>query len=390
MKWIAICLLFITTGFNVSYGQQTRKTDDALLVEYYQAQRWAEAFNYLRTVYTEPLTDAKEIARLAYTASMASKLPDAESYYQRIYERDTTDKTSIYNMAAISSRRGNNTRAEFYFQKYILKDSSSFSVYKQLASIRLSKGDIAGQIVYLQKANQIDTTEFDVASDLSDRYVTLKLLPKAEKVLSGALSADPENIVLLQSLLKLLSAQKKWDKAIKTGEQLRQLGDDTSPTLTKLGIAYYEAKNYRCGIETLLGMPETLQTEISAYYTAACYKQLKDHKNAVVYFDKAVLLSKSSSTGAYYGEMGDSYDSLQQYKKALTAFQQGLLYNEDPLTYYLIANLYDVKMKDTKAALKYFKKYLAAKNMNADKQKEYLTYSKSRVEQITGDKTAAR
>jgi len=296
MKLYVTFVLFIATCFTLSYGQQTRKSDDALLVEYYQNQRFGDALNYLKTVYTEPVNDTKELSRLAYTASMANKLTDAESFYQRIYSNDTTDKAAIYNMAAINIRRGNSTRAEYYYQKYILKDSSNFSVYKQLAAIGFSKGDVAKQVNYLQKANKIDSTEFDVASDLSDRYVLMDQLPKAEKVLSGALAADPENIILLQSLLKLQCAQTKWAAAIKTGEQLLQLGDNSGPTVIKLGMAYYKAKNYRCGIETLLALPETQQTETSAYYTAACYKQLKDQKNAIFYLEKAVILSKSSST----------------------------------------------------------------------------------------------
>jgi len=385
MKLTLASLLLIIVFHTTAQAQQTRKTDDALLLEYYQNSRFAEAFNYLKTVYTEPVADVKELSRMAYTASMAGKLPEAEGFYQRMYDRDTTDKTSLYNMAMINQRRGNVGKAERYLKKYTLIDSTNFSVYKQLANFMVAKADITSQLIYLQKANKLDSTEFDVASDLSDLYVKMKFLNQAEKVLSVAIAADPENIVLLQSLLRLTSAQSKWALAVKTGEQLIAAGDESPFTIIKLGVAYYHTKNYRCGIDVLAGMPEASQTEVAAYFIAACYKQLKDQKNAIPYFDKAIKLSISPSTNTYYSEMADSYETLQQLAKAQSSYQKALLYDERPLTYYFLANLYDVKLKDQKSALKYFKKYMASKP-DTEKEKDYIAYTKSRMEQLAPKK----
>ncbi|PJJ84612.1 tetratricopeptide repeat protein [Mucilaginibacter auburnensis] len=385
MKYLSL-LLFIAFYFSMeSYAQETRKTDDALLLDYYQGGRYAEALTYLKTVYAEPVSDAKELTRLAYTASMANKLPEAEAYYQQIYNRDTTNKTSLYNMATINQRRGNNFKAESYLKKYIKLDTTTFAVYKQLANFAATKADFTAQLAYLQRANKLDSIEFDVAADLSDLYVKLKFNQQAEKVLSVAIAADPENIVLLQSLLKLASAQKKWQLAVKTGEQLLQAGDGSAFTATKLGVAYYQMKSYRCGIETLAALPDIFQTEVTAYFTGACYKQLKDPKNAVYYFDKAIKLSISPSTNTYYSEMGDTYEGMKLLSKAQSSYQKALLYDEKPLTLYFLANLFDRQLKDPSSALKYFKKYLASKP-DANEEKDYIAYSKSRVEQLTAAK----
>nr|WP_294794304.1 tetratricopeptide repeat protein [uncultured Mucilaginibacter sp.] len=380
MKLIFTSLLLFIATYTTCLAQQARKTDDALLLEYYQNNRFAEAFNYLKTVYTEPVTNAKELSRLAYTASMGNKLAEAEGFYQRMYDRDTTDKVSLQNMANINLRRGNVFKAEGFLKKYILIDSTNFEVYKDLANFK--RLDPVSQLKYLQKANKLDSVEFDVASDLSDLYVKLQQFAQAEKVLSVAIAADPENIILLESLLRLASAQKKWPLAVKTGEQLIKAGDESAFVTTKLGVAYYHTKNYRCGIETLVAMPEISQTEVTAYFTAACYKQLKDQKNAISFFEKAIKLSISPSTNTYYSEMADSYETTKQLSKALASYQKALLYDEKALTFYFLANLYDVKLNDQKSALKYFKKYLAAKP-DEKEEKEYIAYTKSRLEQLT-------
>lgn len=368
-------ILYLITLSLLTLPAFSQQVDDALLLDYYQNQRYAEAASYLKSVYSEPVNDPKVLSRLAYTSQMAGKLPDAEGYYQRILNNDSTNTAVLYNLASLNQRRGNNNKAEVYYRRIISKDTTDFQVYKQLAIISHKKADMIGALVYLQKANKLNPTEFDVASDLSDLYITLQQLPQAEKVLNIAIAADPENIVLLQSQLKLAYAQKKWLQVIKTGEQLLGLEDNTQRL--KLGIAYYNAKNYICGLETLMAIPDDNQNESTSYFIAASYKQLKDQKTAIKYFKKAAKLSISESTDTYYNEMADSYQQLEQYESAEAMFKKGLLYDQKPMTYYAIATLYDSKLKQPKNALLYYKKYLAEKT--DETQKEYVAYSKSRV-----------
>ncbi len=376
-----ILFLFITTHVIA----QQRRTDDALLLEYYQNQHFADALIYLKGIYQEPVTDAKELSRLAYTSSKAGKLPDAEGYYQRIFEKDSTNLVVLYNIAGINQQRGNNAKAETYYKKIIAIDSSDFNVYKQLAQIAHEKGDIKSmmsQVYYLQKANSLNPTDADVAAELSSLYIQLKQFPKADKTLRVAIAADPENVFLQQSLLKLNYAENKWRETVKIGEQLLLLGDSSVFTMVQLGRGYYETKNYPCGIATLLTIPELYQTETTAYYTAVCYKMLNDQKKAIFYLKKAIILSISPNAATYYNEIADSYTTLKQLKNALEAYQKGLLYDDKPITYYLMAIMYDTELKDKKTALKYFKKYIAAKP--DEKQKTYIDYSTARIFALNG------
>ncbi|MDB5157891.1 MAG: tetratricopeptide repeat protein [Mucilaginibacter sp.] len=104
---------------------------------------------------------------------------------------------------------------------------------------------------------------------------------------------------------------------------------------------------------------------------------LKDQKNAIFYFSKAIDLSISKGTATYYSEMADSYETTHQPKKAKIAYQKALLYNESPLTYYYLATLLDTKLNDKRNALKYFKKYLATQPDK--KQQPYIDYSTQRI-----------
>jgi tetratricopeptide (TPR) repeat protein len=373
MKYLVISIFLSTALFNICHAQQARKTDDALLLEYYQNQRFADALTYLKSIYTEPVTDSKELSRLAYTSAMAHLLPDAEGFYQRVYDKDTTNIAVLYNLASINQRRGNNNKAEIYFKKLVVIDTTNFEAYNRLAQINRDKsGGIKDEIYYFEKANKLNPVDADVAFDiLGDQS------PKAKKVLATAIAADPINIILQQELLRLNYIESKWSETVKTGEQLLLLGDSTVATLSKLGRAYYQTKNYTCGIAVLTKIPEANQTEIIAYFTAACYKMLKDQQQAIVYFKKAITLSISTGTATYYNEMADSYETQKQFIKAKENYQKALLYDDKPLTYYYLAAMFDTELKDKKSALKYYKKYIAAK---PDKnQVTYINYSIARI-----------
>jgi len=378
-------LFFLTSltllSIKTIMAQQTRKADDGLLLQYYQNQQFKEALEYLKATYAEPVTELKELANLAYAAAMANKLTDAEGYYQRVYDADTTNLKALYNIAGINMRRGNIAKAANYYQKYNSKDSTNFFVYQQLAHIAGTQGDNYNQLIYLRKANKIDSAEASVASDLADLYIKSDSLPPAEIVLNKALIADSANIVLLQSLLALHSAQRKWKESVKTGEQLRRLGDASVTTINKLGSAYYQLKNYKTGLDILLSLGEQ-KTETTDYFIAVCYKELKDPKNAILYFNEAIKLSISPATSTYYNEMADSYESLSLTKTALATYKKALLYDKNPLTYYYMAALYDTKLKDKRNALKYYKIYTRSKPPKW--QKGYIEYSVQRVADLGG------
>jgi tetratricopeptide (TPR) repeat protein len=376
MKTFSFFCLF-TFSITICCAQQKITAGDSLLLEYYQNQRFADAADYLKKTYPEPINDSKVLKSLAYTSQMASRLAEAEVYYQRVYNLDTTNTGVLLSLGSINLRRGNSSKADGYYLKYIAKDSSNFIVYKQLAIIGADKGDIIGMVSFLAKANKLNPSDPDVASELSDLYVSLKQNEAAEKALNWAITSDPDNLVLLESLVKLLYAQSKWNETIINGERLIQLGDLSPMILSKIGQAYYYIKNYQCGIETLKQIDNKAQNETTYYFTAACYKELNNQSKAIEYFLKTIDAGISQNIDAYYGEMADSYSRIKNNHKALLSYQKALEFAQKPLTLYAIANLYDTALKNRKSALRYYKKYLASKP--PAKQHNYIAYSQGRI-----------
>ena len=111
------------------------------------------------------------------------------------------------------------------------------------------------------------------------------------------------------------------------------------------------------------------------------YKALGNQPMAISYFEKAIKEAISNNVNSYYGEMADSYSQVHQVKNAVATYQKSLLYGELPLTYYDIASLYVVQLKNKALALQYYKKYV--KSDPPGDQKAYLIYSKRRIGELS-------
>ncbi|MEO3403461.1 hypothetical protein AAFN85_06140 [Mucilaginibacter sp. CAU 1740] len=359
-----------------------KAANDSVLLDYYQNQHFAEAADYLKATYPEPITDLKVLNKLAYTSRMASRLPDANTYYQRVYEADTTNLSSIYNMSEISKRRGKNKVAISYIKKILLKDTTNFDVYKQLSDLSYNIGDLQGNIIYLQKANNINPTNPDVAFDLSTYFIKLKQYGNAEQVIDKALAADTANMLLLQGKAQSDYALRKYPETVIIAKKLIDAGQQTNAIISMLGTAYYMTNDYTNCIKTFKLLNDNqLGTESSFYYTAMSYKALHNNVQAIICLDKAIEVGISSGISSFYSEKGDSYDRLHQLDKAVAAYQKSLMYKPDPITYYALATLYDTGLKNKKSALKYYKKYLASKKPQ-DTQKTYIAYSQQRIKSL--------
>ncbi len=373
LSFLLICCLFTT----ITFAQQKDPKTDSLLVEYYQTQRYAEAADYLKKVYPEPVQNPKIISQLAYTSNMAGRLPDAEGYYQRLYNIDSTSQSTLFSMASINMRRGNNIKAATFYKRILKTDSTNFNVYKQLALI--SQSDIVAQVGYLQKANHLNPQDANIAVDLSTLLIQFHQEATAEKIIDLALQADSANLLLLKGKAQVCYTLKKFSQTIDICTRLLANDDRSTQTISYKGISEFNLKNYSDCIKTfhLLDSAQA-QSETSDYYLGMSHKALKQDAKAIFYLQRAIEQGISPNTDTYYSEIADSYDRLHLPKKAITAYQRGLTFGEKPIVYYAMASIYDSNLKDTMNAVKYYKKYLSVKPP-VDKQQSYIDFTTRRI-----------
>jgi tetratricopeptide (TPR) repeat protein len=376
----AIYTILLLSGLYFSASAQ--QVDNALLLDYYQSQKFADAAKYLKSIYPEPVTDIKALTNLAYTSRMSGSLADAEGYYQRIYDKDSSNVAILFSLGNINVSRGNSLKAIGYYQKILARDSTNFNVYKELANLVQSQSDTVTYGKYLVKANTMNPQEPDVAYDLGRLYIALKKYDKAANVLDKAIQADSANLTLMTGKAEVCFRQKKFPETITTCLKLMQSGEKSAYVYQWLAISYFQMREYKLCLAALLAAPPQMQNESTYYYEAMCYKSLDDQPNAINALKSALKDGISFNVPNYYNELGDSYSRLHQIKKATTAYQKSLFFDETPMVYYSLANLYDTEIKDKKSPLKYYKKYLASKP--PVDEKKYIDYATIRIPALGG------
>ncbi|OKS87103.1 tetratricopeptide repeat protein [Mucilaginibacter polytrichastri] len=373
LNLIIICCLFTTATF----AQQKDPKADSLLLEYYQTQKFAEAADYLKKIYPEPVANTKIITQLAYTSSMAGRLPDAEGYYQRLFNTDSTNIATLFSMAGIHARRGNNEKAIGFYKRIIKIDTLNFNAYKQLAGLSIS--DPAAATIYLTNANHINPQDAGIAFDLVVELIPMHQELIAEKVIDIALKADTANLTLLRGKAQISYALKKYPEAIEICKKLIINGDQSSQVINYKGISEFMLKKFADCITTFHLLDNgNMQNESSYYYLGMSHKALKQDAKAIYYLQQAITEGISPNTDTYYSEIADSYDRLHLPKKALTSYQRGLTFGEKPMVYYAMASIYDSNLKDTMNAVKYYKKYLSTKPP-VEKQQSYIDFTTKRI-----------
>lgn len=356
------------------------KPDQEKLLEYYQAQRYAEAALYLQSIYREDTENLKELTQLAYANLMANKLPEAEKNYLKLHAQQPTSLPVLFSLANINTRRGNELAAKQYFLEIIKIDSTNFNAYRSLAD--LSKGELnKNKINYLTKANQLNPSDPDVAFDLSEFFFKLGMMKKADEILDIALKADTTNLRLLKMKMPIAMGNKNYTESIQTGQTLLAYGDSSTFVLNNLGKSYFLLLDYQNALKYFLIIKDqSLDNEGLSYNIGLSYRGLKDYKSAIPYFETAVKEGISPKIATYYGLLGDSFESVNQNEQANTAYKKGLQFENNGSLLYNIALVYEIKLNDKKNAISYYEQYL--KSIDPEKQPKLIIFIKNKIAEL--------
>jgi tetratricopeptide (TPR) repeat protein len=381
MKQLILSFLLISCTY-ITKAQNTN-IDKEKLLDLYQTQRYAEAAQYLQSVYPAETEDVKALNQIAYCYMMSGKLPEAEKKYLKINTLQPNMLPVLFSLANINSRRGNTAAAQLFLLDIIRLDSTNFNAYKQLANYTDS---IKLKVKYLEKANRLNNTDADVAYDLALQYKFMKAFEPAYKILQTAIIADTNNLILQQAKLPIANELKKYNEVISIGEKLLKNGADGN-VIRDVGKAYFSLKNYqKCLYYYKLLEDMAMQNESILYYMSISYRELKNYDMATTYAKKTIEEGISPNTPLYYSLLGGIYEERNQNTNATSAYKKGLTFGEYNSIYYRLALLYDFKLKQSKTALNYYNQYLKSKP--SANEKSQIEYTKTRIAEITQPKSS--
>lgn len=374
-------VFFAFFGLNLTlFAQNVPAVDKEKLFDFYQSQRYAEAAQYLKSVYANSQDDFKTLSQIGYCFLMAGNNLEAENSYSKAYALQPKNLSILFSLGSINTKRGNTEKAKKYYGEIVQIDSTNFNVYKLLANLYPLPTD-SMKLVYLLKANRINPSEGDVAADLAEVHATYQQYEKAYDVLDIAIKADSDNLILQRAKLPIANQLKKYAEVITSGEKLLKDGADAG-VIKDVAKANYYTKKYQKAIDLFkLLEAAAMQNEATLYYTSLCYRALKNYTQAAAYTQKTIDEAISPNTSSYYSLLGLIYEENNQLSLANAAYKKGFQFKVVPALYYRMAVFYDIRLKQGKNALKYYNLYLKSKpSPTADKQE--IKFTKDRIAQL--------
>ncbi|WP_293311857.1 tetratricopeptide repeat protein [Pedobacter sp. UBA5917] len=377
-----LLVLIALLGLNLTlYAQNGNALDKEKLFDFYQSQRYADAAQYLKSIYGEEVNDFKILSQIGYCFLMAGNNVEAEKFYSKAYALQPLNLPILFSLGSINTKRGNTEKAKRYYGEVVKIDSNNFNVYKLLANMYSSPKEDSVKIIYLLKANKINPLEGDVAIDLAEVHSDYQQYEKAYGVLDIAIKGDSDNLVLQRAKLPIANQLKKYAEVIASGEKLLKDGADAG-VIKDVAKAYYYTKKYQRAID-LFKMLEAaaMENEATLYYTSLSYRALKNYAQAAFYTKKTIDEAISPNTSSYYSLLGLVYEENNQLTLANAAYQKGLQFKVVPTLYYRMAVFYDTRMKQPGNALKYYMLYLKSKPSLLN-DKEEIKFTKDRIAQL--------
>ncbi len=376
-----LALLVLSCLSLTLYAQNGNALDKEKLFDFYQSQRYADAAQYLKSIYGEEVNNFKTLSQIGYCFLMAGNNVEAEKFYGKAYTLQPLNLPILFSLGSINTKRGNTEKAKRYYGEVVKIDSNNFNVYKLLANMYSSPKEDSVKMIYLLKANKVNPLEGDVAIDLAEVYSHYQHHEKAYDVLDIAIKGDSDNLVLQRAKLPVANQLKKYAEVIASGEKLLKDGADAG-VIKDVAKAYYYTKKYQRAID-LFKMLESaaMQNEATLYYTSLSYRALKNYSQAAVYTKKTIDEAISPNTSSYYSLLGLVYEENNQLTLANAAYKKGLQFTVVPTLYYRMAVFYDTKMKQPANALKYYMLYLKSKPSILN-DKEEIKFTKDRIAQL--------
>jgi len=378
LKNISTCrliLLFFVFINNLSSSAQANEdqVDKNKVSEYFQNQQYVEAIQYLESKNIASSAGVNLINSLGYAYFMSENYKVAEEQYRHVLSLDSLNFTANRYMALIREYNKNYNDVLFYYKRLLKQQPDNAWLYNLYGdAFSLNKQPDSASLYY-SKAYNLQPQNVKIVSAYANNLLDKESYLTADSVLNVFLLKDSVNLPVMRLSIRSSLAQHKMTKAAAFTDRWIRTGEIDPRTSANLALANYSIKNYGACYtlcDTLL--KQGIETESLLYYASLAMNKLNDYNKSNDLLRRCLALAISKNTNIYYFSRAENFESLKQYKKAITAYDTAYFLFQDPLALYNIGRIYDKGLNNKKLAENFYKKYVVvAKPKTEDEKKAY-------------------
>jgi tetratricopeptide (TPR) repeat protein len=365
--------LLETIGFGQSIGVDRNK-----LIDFFQNQDFEGSINYLESFEVIDSSNIQTLGYLAYAHYMKEDLMGADRYFQSVLRIDSNNIGAMQYLVALH-RKDDPDFAESLTRKLIFLQPGKSTNYRNLGEFLARRKEKDSALNYLNYAYNMSPRDVKNGAALAEFLLQEKGFPRADSILDAGLERDSLIISYIKLRIRSAYESKNYQLGVVPGERLLRSQDNSQASLTELIICYYNLKMYPDCIRVSEYMMENdIATESVYYYEAKAFAKLKDFSKSNDLLQVCLSIALSKSAELYYYNLGDNYESLKQYKKAIANYDSAYIIFGNPLMKYYSGRSAETGLKNQKLAQKYYGEYLRKARPESVEEKKAYDYVKSK------------
>lgn len=375
-----LMLVFILCGFH-TYGQDSTDTKQHLEL-LHQADSLMASYKFEKALQILATSDVEDLAILLRIGQCQYRLGASEAAiipYERVLLLDSANSTALNQLGQLYARKGDYEKAMESYRVLVHQDAENSYYSKQVGLMASRAGDKMYGIKWLSKALVLNPSDTEASLALGTILLDFQNYVLVDSIVREALVLEPSFKPLLVLKAKSAFEQKKYSEVIPVVNDLVEQSDTTALYARLLGVSYFHLGEYRNVITYmtyLLG--NNYDYDWIYYYMGIASRELGDHPVAIDWFKLAAQKSMSDNTRIYYSQLGQSYEDVGDYQRAIGAYRAAYNYSKEGILLYHLARNYDVYYKDKATALTYYQKYLESD----DTTRLAKEYAKKRVQDM--------
>jgi len=365
--------LFIVLLFHLNkISAQPPRVDKTIVMDLFQNMQYEDAISYLLAAEKTDSLNLQVLGYLGYAYQMNDDLGNASKYYQRMLDIDSNNTPANQYFSNLYGNIDPQIACEYVY-RLINSNPNKAVYYRRMGDLFRRRNQKDSAFTYYEHAFRLSPYDSKNGVALADLLIDQKNYGRADSLIDEGLVRDSLSIPFLKLRIKSSYEVAAYQKVLLPGETLMRQGEGSLSTFTQVILSYYNLRSYKDCIRVCDFLIEKgMAGENVFYYAAKSYAKLHEFDKSNALLKTCLELAISKTAEYYFNALGDNYEEMKQFNKAIAQYDTAYYLFKSPLMLYNSGRVLDGDLKKYAAAKKYYSKYLMlAKPQSADERKAY-------------------
>ena len=365
---------------------QPPRIDKNIVMDFFQNMEYEDAISYLLAAQRVDSLNLQLLGYLGYAYQMNDDLSNASRYYQKMLDVDSNNVSANQYFSNIYSNADPES-ARIYMYRLIAGNPQKAVYYRKMGDLFRRRNQKDSAYIYYEQAFRLSPNDNKNGAALADLLIDQKNYPRADSIIDDGINKDSLSVPFLKLRVRSSYEVTAYRQVLIPGERLMRLGEGSLTTFTQVALSYYNLKLYKDCIRVCdFLVDKGMAGENVFYYAAKSHAKLQafDKSNELLRICLDLAISKTAEY--YFHALGDNYEEMKQFKKAITQYDTAYYLFKDPLMLYNCGRIQDEYLKNYNAAKKYYSKYVALAKPKSLAEKKAYDYIRKKYYKKTGKK----